>query len=59
MKKIILGAGIFSFAYGLFMELAQAILPYKEFSSEDLFANTAGVGLMLLYLVARDHVKSS
>ncbi|WP_407079632.1 VanZ family protein [Candidatus Hakubella thermalkaliphila] len=54
-----LGAGIFSFAYGLFMELAQAILPYKEFSSEDLFANTAGVGLMLLYLVARDHVKSS
>jgi VanZ family protein len=59
IKKIILGTGVFSFAYGLLMELAQAILPYREFSLEDLFANTAGVALMLLYLVARDNLKSS
>ncbi|GFP25380.1 hypothetical protein HKBW3S43_01133 [Candidatus Hakubella thermalkaliphila] len=59
IKKIILWAGVFSFAYGLLMELVQGILPYREFSLEDLFANTAGVVLMLLYLVARDNLKSS
>jgi len=58
IKKIILWAGVFSFAYGLLMELAQAILPYREFSLEDLFANSAGVVLMLLYLIARDYAKS-
>ncbi|WP_176236344.1 VanZ family protein [Candidatus Hakubella thermalkaliphila] len=41
------------------MELVQAILPYREFSLVDLFANTAGVVLMLLYLMARDKVKRS
>ncbi|GFP25475.1 hypothetical protein HKBW3S25_00947 [Candidatus Hakubella thermalkaliphila] len=41
------------------MELAQTILPYREFSLEDLFANTAGVVLALLYLMARDKVKRS
>ncbi|GFP19903.1 hypothetical protein HKBW3S03_01407 [Candidatus Hakubella thermalkaliphila] len=59
IKKIILWAGVFSFAYGLSMELVQAILPYREFSLVDLFANTAGVVLMLLYLMARDKVKRS
>ncbi|GFP25568.1 hypothetical protein HKBW3S25_01048, partial [Candidatus Hakubella thermalkaliphila] len=59
IKKIILWAGVSSFAYGLSMELVQAILPYREFSLEDLFANTAGIALMLLYLMARDKVKRS
>lgn len=57
IKKIILWAGVFFFAYGLLMELAQAILPYRKFSSEDLFANAAGVVLMLLYLIARGKVE--
>ena len=52
-----LRAGIFSLAYGLFIELVQIPLPYRLFSVKDLVVDAAGivVGLFGFYLFRRKY----
>lgn len=48
-------AGMFSFAYALFIEILQIFIPYRNFEFKDLFWDTLGIALVLagIYFIKR------
>lgn len=48
-------AGVFSFAYALFIEILQIFIPYRHFDLKDLFWDTLGIAFVLtsLYFIKR------
>lgn len=46
-RKVLIGSFIFSVLYGLFLEIVQGFVSYRDFSLADFFADILGAGFFL------------
>lgn len=53
VNSLYIRGGLIGIGYSLFIELYQAILPYRSFGLDDLFWNTTGIIFAILVFIQR------